>query len=283
MALPCTDEPGRRQTLPDSKCLFELAACCLITRSVACKLTWTEQIHTAWQAGRLHRGTATPVVPITDPGRPERPRLVASRDVPHRKLGTPAGRAALLHAVVHIEFNAIQLAWDAVYRFRDMPEAYYCDWVQVALDEVRHFRRLLQRLTELGYAYGDFAAHHGLWEMAVKTAASCRLRMALVPRVLEARGLDVTPGMIQRLRAVGDNETAVILEVILSEEIAHVAAGSRWFRFACEREGLPPEATFQAVLAEYLPGGLKGPFNLDARRQAGFTDAELAQLGATSS
>ncbi len=281
MEAPCTDEPGSLQALPDSNCLFELAAHCLATRSVACKLAWTEQIHTAWQVGCLHRETVIQVAPIADPGRPERPRLVASRDVPHRKLGTVVGRAALLHAVVHIEFNAIQLAWDAVYRFRDMPEAYYHDWVQIARDEVRHFRLLSQRLAELGYAYGDFDAHHGLWEMAVKTAASCRLRMALVPRVLEARGLDVTPGMITRLHTVGDMKTAAILGLILDEEVAHVGAGSRWFRFTCEREGLVPETTFQALLAEYLPGGLKGPFNIEARRQAGFTDKELARLGST--
>ncbi len=141
-----------------------------------------------------------------------------------------------MHAVAHIEFNAIDLAWDAVYRFRGMPIQYYRDWAAVAADETRHFRMLRARLAELGHAYGDFDAHNGLWEMAVKTADSCLARMALVPRVLEARGLDVTPSMIARLRQAGDVATADILDIILCEEIAHVAAGSRWFAWCCERE-----------------------------------------------
>jgi uncharacterized ferritin-like protein (DUF455 family) len=200
------------------------------------------------------------------------------RDVPQRGLGTDEGRAALVHAVAHIEFNAINLAWDAVYRFRGMPADYYRDWVCVARDESRHFTMLTKRLAQLGHAYGDFDAHNGLWEMATKTADSCLARMALVPRVLEARGLDVTPGMIARLRTVGDNATADILEVILREEVPHVAAGTRWFRFCCEREGRDPDATFAELLREFVPTGLRGPFNLDARRAAGFGETELTQL-----
>jgi uncharacterized ferritin-like protein (DUF455 family) len=200
------------------------------------------------------------------------------REVPRRGLGSAEGRAALVHAVAHIEFNAINLAWDAVYRFRGMPGAYYRDWASVANDEARHFTMLAARLGQLGHAYGDFDAHNGLWEMAVKTADSCLERMALVPRVLEARGLDVTPGMIARLRSVGDEATAAILEIILREEVPHVATGTRWFRYCCERDGLDPAAAFRALLAEQVSGGLKGPFNLEARRAAGFDDAELAML-----
>ncbi|MGH8154595.1 MAG: ferritin-like domain-containing protein [Rhodanobacteraceae bacterium] len=217
-------------------------------------------------------------ISIEVPGRPLRPRLVAPRDVPQRGLGSDEGRAALVHAVAHIEFNAINLAWDAVYRFRGMPEDYYRDWVGVAHDESRHFTMLSARLAQLGHAYGDFDAHDGLWEMGVKTADSCRARMALVPRVLEARGLDVTPGMIARLRSVGDDATADILQVILREEVPHVAAGTRWFRFCCAHEGREPDAAFAELLREYMPGGLRGPFNLDARRRAGFGEAELAHL-----
>jgi len=159
-----------------------------------------------------------------------------------------------------------------------MSDDYYRDWVSVAHDESRHFTMLTQRLAQLGHAYGDFDAHNGLWEMAVKTAESCLARMALVPRVLEARGLDVTPGMITRLRSVGDDATASILEIILREEVPHVAAGTRWFRFCCGREGRDPDATFAELLREYVPTGLRGPFNLDARRAAGFDDAELSRL-----
>src|SRR5690606_6517274 len=175
----------------------------------------------------------------------------------------------LVHAVAHIEFNAINLAWDAVYRFRDMPPAYYRDWVAVAADEARHYSMLVARLAELGHAYGDFDAHDGLWTMAARTADSCLARMALVPRVLEARGLDVTPGMIERLRSVGDQATAEILEVILREEVAHVAAGSRWFTWCCVRDGVDPRTTFRDFLARFLPGGARGPFTHGARPGAG--------------
>jgi uncharacterized ferritin-like protein (DUF455 family) len=183
-----------------------------------------------------------------------------------------------VHAVAHIEFNAINLAWDAVYRFRGMPREFYSDWVSVAADEARHFALLQTRLGELGHAYGDFDAHNGLWDMAMRTADACLVRMALVPRVLEARGLDVTPGMIARLREVGDARTVSILEVILQEEVAHVAAGSRWFAWCCAQEGVDPAVTFQSLVRERVRGGLKGPFNDVARQAAGFSAEELAQL-----
>jgi uncharacterized ferritin-like protein (DUF455 family) len=218
---------------------------------------------------------------IRNPGRPGRPQLVAPRDVAHRGLGSIEGRAAFVHAIAHIEFNAINLAWDAVYRFRGMPREFYADWVGVAADEARHFTMLRERLQELGHDYGDFDAHNGLWEMAEKTAHSCRDRMALVPRVLEARGLDVTPGMIVRLRTVGDDATADILVVILREEVAHVAAGSRWFRWCCERDGVDPDAEFARLIALHARGAVRGPFNLDARQAAGFSAAELESLAAS--
>jgi uncharacterized ferritin-like protein (DUF455 family) len=185
-----------------------------------------------------------------------------------------------VHAVAHIEFNAINLAWDAVYRFRGMPDAYYRDWASCAHDEARHFAMLSTRLAELGHAYGDFDAHNGLWEMAEKTAHRDTARMALVPRVLEARGLDVTPGMIDRLRGVGDERTIAILDVILREEVAHVAAGTRWFRWCCERDGLEPREAFLDLLRDYMGRNLRGPFNREARIQAGFDEAELDQLTA---
>ena len=260
--------------------LFDAAKRCIDCAEPEAKIALTRDTFDALREGRLSTaGDGIPPQAIGAPGRPARPRLVMPRDVPQRGLGTDEGRAALVHAVAHIEFNAINLAWDAVYRFRDMPDDYYRDWASVAHDESRHFTMLSARLGQLGHAYGDFDAHNGLWEMAAKTAGSCLARMALVPRVLEARGLDVTPGMIARLHSVGDHATAGILEVILREEVPHVAAGTRWFRFCCGREGRDPDTTFQALLAEYIPTGLRGPFNLDARRAAGFAETELVRLG----
>ncbi len=214
------------------------------------------------------------------PGRPERPVLVLPRAVPRRGLGTAEGRAALVHAVTHIEFNAINLALDAVCRFDGLPLAFYRDWISVARDEARHFRMLRGRLLELGYDYGDFAAHNGLWEAAEKTAHDALVRMALVPRVLEARGLDVTPAIIARLRDVGDLETLALLQIILAEEVRHVAIGTHWFRHLCAQRGVEPAATFKQLLAGHGVR-LQPPFNREARRQAGFVDAELGLEGLT--
>lgn len=211
------------------------------------------------------------------PGRPERPLLIAPRDVPRRGLGSDAGRAALIHAVAHIEFNAINLALDACWRFRDMPADYYRDWLGVAQDEARHFALLSARLAQLGVAYGDLPAHNGLWEAAEKTAQDALLRMALVPRVLEARGLDVTPGMIARLQEVGDAETVAILQIILQEEVGHVAVGTRWFKHLCEQRGLDPQSTFHRLLAEHRVK-IHPPLNREARQQAGFDADELDRL-----
>jgi uncharacterized ferritin-like protein (DUF455 family) len=264
--------------------LHAAAKACLDAADPAEKLRLTHATWQALQAGELTPDPASPAPePIAVPGRPARPQLVPQRQVPHRGLGTAEGRAALVHAIAHIEFNAINLAWDAVYRYRDFPSDYYVDWARCAHDEARHFALLAARLAELGHAYGDFDAHNGLWEMAQKTAGSDTARMALVPRVLEARGLDVTPGMIERLRAVGDERTIAILEVILREEVAHVAAGTRWFRWCCARDGLEPRATFIDLLRLYMGGSLRGPFNHAARRAAGFDEQEMAQLIALAS
>lgn len=258
--------------------VFDAALQCLACSDPSRKLDLTHAAAAAIAADRLSILTTTAPLPIGVPGRPQRPHLVAPRQLAQRGLGSDAGRAALVHAIAHIEFNAINLAWDAVYRFRDMPVAYYFDWVQVAADEARHFALLTGRLHELGFAYGDFDAHDGLWDMAMRTADSCLARMALVPRVLEARGLDVTPGMIERLRGVGDEATVGILETILREEVAHVAAGSRWFAWCCAREGVDAQATFRTLLETRLAGGLRGPFNNEARLRAGFAPAELEYL-----
>ncbi len=262
--------------------LFESAGYCLHLKDPSAKLVATNDFAAAFRRGELRVDHETPLSPIGAPGRPDKPTLVAPKYLPHRGLGTVEGRAALVHAVAHIEFNAINLACDAVYRFRDMPADYYRDWIAVADDEARHFALLRDRLAQLGRNYGDFDAHDGLWEMAVKTANSCLERMALVPRVLEARGLDVTPGMIERFRHVGDHATAGILETILREEVAHVAAGSRWFAWCCSQQGVDAESTFDLLIARHARGAVRGPFNAAARIAAGFSEAELQRLGAAA-
>lgn len=257
---------------------------CLDASTCEDKVARTFAAAEAYRDGDLRTDPdAPPPEPIRMPGRPPKPVLVHPRELPKRGFGTPEGRAAFVHSIAHIEFNAIDLAWDAVYRFRGMPDAFYADWVNVANDEARHFAMLRERLRALGHDYGDFDAHNGLWEMAEKTAHDGLARMALVPRVLEARGLDVTPGMIVKLRALGDAATVEILQIILREEVAHVAAGSRWFRWYCERAGVEPEPRFRELLAEYARAVLHGPFNIEARTAAGFGEDELKalqQLGA---
>lgn len=259
--------------------LFKAARRCLDAATIEDKIALTHEAAAAFARGglRIEKDDAPTPEPIRMPGRPLRPSLVPARALPQRGFGSSEGRAAFIHSIAHIEFNAIDLAWDAAYRFRGMPFEYYADWVSIADDEARHFLMLRDRLQALGHDYGDFDAHNGLWEMAEKTAHSDLARMALVPRVLEARGLDVTPGMIVKLRALGDAATADILDIILREEVAHVAAGSRWFRWCCERDGLESHATFFRLLREHA-GGLRGPFNLQARLAAGFDPAELDTL-----
>src|SRR5690606_19253487 len=258
--------------------LFNAARACLDAATPDDKPALTLAMAAAFVRGELAiPDDAPPPEPIRMPGRPERPRLVHPRDLPRRGFGSDEGRAAFIHAIAHIEFNAIDLGWDAVYRFRGMPAQYYADWVMVADDEARHFTMLRGRLQAMGFDYGDFDAHNGLWEMAEKTAHDVLARMALVPRVLEARGLDVTPGMITRLRGQ-DDATADILAGTRREEVPHVAAGSRWFRGCCARAGVDPEPRFRELLAEYARAVLHGPFNVDARAAAGFSEDELAAL-----
>jgi len=258
--------------------LFDAAAVCLSEGDPARKLALTAQAASAWGNGLLRVDVAAAAPAIDAPGRPARLELVAPRDLARRKLSSVRGRAALIHAVAHIEFNAINLAWDAVQRFRGLPREFYADWVRVAAEEAQHFGLMRERLSDLGHDYGDFPAHDGLWEMARRTAQDPLARMALVPRVLEARGLDVTPGMIERLLAVGDQETAARLRIILREEVGHVAAGSRWFRQLCDGRGLEPRATFFDLLDLYLNGEIRGPLNLADRRRAGFDADELERL-----
>lgn len=215
------------------------------------------------------------------PGRPERPLRVAATAVQKRSPFTPEGRAALIHSICHIEFNAINLALDAVWRYDGMPEAYYRDWLRVADEEAQHFTLLHTHLQAMGWRYGDFPGHDGLWNMCEKTKDDVLARMALVPRTLEARGLDATPLIQSKLRRVNtpDALRAVeILDIILRDEVGHVAIGNHWYRWLCERAGLDAEANYPALVARYDAPRHKPPFNLEARGRAGFSPAELRAL-----
>ena len=251
-----------------------LARAALSAEAVETKLAAVDALARALADG-TEADAAAAFTQIGRPGSPGKPPLVEPKDLPRRGLGSVEGRAALLHAIAHIEFNAINLACDAVQRFAGMPPAFYRDWAGVAVDEARHFRLLRARMAELGCDYGDHPAHDGLWAMAERTRHDCLSRMALVPRLLEARGLDVTPGMIARLRQVGDEASVAMLEVILREEVAHVAIGTRWFRHCCGQAGRDPEPTFLALLASVGGAALSGPFNLEARTRAGFSASEM--------
>ncbi len=213
----------------------------------------------------------------TRPGRPPRPRLVHPRDLPRRGPGTPDGRAALLHAIAHIELNAIDLALDAAWRFGGMPDAWYLDWASVAAEEAAHFGLLADELERRGHAYGDFDAHDGLWDMAVRTRGDVLARTALVPRLMEARGLDVTPQIQRRLADAGDRAGVAILQRILDDEVGHVAIGNRWYRWLCERERRDPVLAWDELAARHGASRPHPPFNLEARLQAGFTEIELAR------
>jgi uncharacterized ferritin-like protein (DUF455 family) len=212
------------------------------------------------------------------PGRPEQPQLVAPRLVGRRSMVTQEGRAMLIHALAHIEFNATNLALDALWRFPDMPGAYYTDWLRVASEEAIHFSMLTEHLALLGYRYGDFPAHDSLWEMVEKTRGDVVARMALVPRTLEARGLDAIPPLRAKLAQAGDMAAARILDRIFEDEIGHVEIGNRWYRYLCEQRGLEPRAYYDVLARRYEAPVLKGPFNIDARRLAGFTETELADF-----
>ena len=213
------------------------------------------------------------------PGRPARPVLRPPREMQSRAVGTLAGRATLIHALAHIESNAIDLALDLLWRFHGMPDAFYLDWLQVAREEARHFQLLHEHLKTLGFAYGDFPAHNGLWEMAEKTKADLLARLALVPRTLEARGLDASPAIRNKLQSAGDHRGAEIIDIILRDEIGHVRIGNHWYRHLCSQQGLDHIASYRELAQKYAAPQLKGPFNLEARRAAGFDEAELELLG----
>ena len=276
---------GRGSANPDAPAgntVIDSAGSALAEPDVEAKLAATRALRTDWEQGRLSlTAPVGPLVPVDAAGTPARPVLVHPRDVARRPVGSEAGRVALVHAVAHIELTAVNLALDAVHRFgcgHGLPATYVDDWVRVAEEEARHFSLLAARLATWGVAYGDLPAHDGQWAMAVRTASDPLPRMALVPRVNEARGLDVTPGMVRRLRSVGDVATVAILEVILAEEVGHVEVGSRWFAHLCAKRGLEPEAEFRRLLVEHGVS-VHPPVNVEARLRGGFSQGELERLG----
>ncbi len=251
----------------------------LTERDPLIKAEGTRRLRQTWVAGELRLDSSETLTATAGiPGRPDLPMLVPPREVGHRAMTSPEGRAALIHALAHIEFNAINLALDAVWRFPGMPEAFYTDWMKVAAEEALHFMLLSAHLQTMGCAYGDFNAHNSLWEMAEKTAGDALARMALVPRTLEARGLDATPGVRNKLAQAGDMTAAGILDIILRDEIGHVEIGNRWYRWLCAQQQVDPLPTYRQLVQRYKAPGPKGPFNMEARRAAGFTEPELIAL-----
>lgn len=259
-----------------STSLFTALAAALATTEIEQKLALTAAIEADWLAGTLDWQDTTPTE--LSCGRPAKPELVRPQNVAQRGVKTLEGRARLLHAIVHIEFTAINLAPDHAARFRGMPKQYYADWIGVAAEEAYHFRILRERLQALGHDYGDFPAHGGLWDMAERTTHDALSRMALVPRLLEARGLDATPPIQKKLIQSGDHETARLLDIILHDEIGHVGLGDIWFRQLCQEQQLEPESTFRRLLDEFGAPRPIAPMNETARLQAGFTKGELAGL-----
>ncbi|BCF96783.1 hypothetical protein PPGU19_013520 [Paraburkholderia sp. PGU19] len=260
-------------------CARSEALAVLVERVPAAKAAAAQALYARVQAGEALVSRERALDEPTDlPGRPARPELVEPRKLGRRSMQSPEGRAVLLHALAHIEFNAINLALDAVWRFGGMPEAFYVDWLRVASEEAHHFSLLSARLAEFGHAYGDFPAHDGLWDMCERTRGDVLARMALVPRTLEARGLDASPPIRARLQQAGDHASAAILDVILRDEIGHVLIGNRWFRHLCDEAGIDAHETYLRLSDEYHAPKLRGPFNFEARRDAGFEEEELAAL-----
>jgi len=258
--------------------LFQQAKGCFLAADPEYKVALTFDAAGEWFADNLtwREGEAPEI--INEPGRLEKPEIVLPRDLGKRKLGSLEGRAALVHSLAHIELTAVNLAWDTIYRYRDMPKEYYDDWVQCAREEAGHFMMLRGRLKEMGFDYGSFPAHNELWKMAVTTADDLMDRMGVVHRAFEARALDVIPGALKKFENLKDSEMVKVLTTICNDEIGHVNSGTRWFHYRCQQENLDPDTTFFKLLEKYMTKPLAGPFNREARLKAGFSENEMDYL-----
>jgi uncharacterized ferritin-like protein (DUF455 family) len=267
-------------------CLNNFYARCeliILQRNVSQKCADTLQLFTDWNNGHYPELDRDELAKkILSPGRPEKPELVHPLKVPKRKIGSQVGLASLLHSITHIEFNAINLALDACYRFDNMPKEYYSNWLEVASEEVYHFKLLCNHLEKLGFSYGSFPAHNGLWDMAVQTDMDVLFRMAMVPRVLEARGLDAIPELEKKLSAISDPELHQTLNIIHRDEIKHVSYGNYWFQHICNLRNLNPEQTFLALLEQFAAPKIRGAFNRKGRLLAGFSETELDAIAPTN-
>ena len=260
--------------------IFEFAECCLFDDDVERKLALTHQAQQLADTGQLSLADTGRIRPIAETAFPAKPLLLMPRDMPRRRLDTADGKAAFFHALAHIEFMAIYLAWDIVYRFRGLPDAFYRDWLRIADEEAQHFEMLRGHLLQLGCDYGDLPAHRGLWNHAEDTADDILARLAVVPRCMEARGLDVTPAMIEKLAAMDDQIGVTMLSRIYQDEIGHVERGSYWFKAFAEQRGLDVEQAYKDSIVRYYTGKPKGPFNREVRIIAGFSDNEVDWLEA---
>lgn len=259
--------------------LFEFAHVFLYQAGVDEQLALTHQAWRLRSNGELQLNTTQPALPIAQVKFPDRPALLPPRLMPKRKLSAPGGAAAFFHAIAHIEFVAIYLAWDIIYRFRNLPDTFYQDWLRIADEEAQHFELIQAHLQGMGVNYGDLPAHSGLWDHAKDTEGDILARLALVPRCMEARGLDVTPGLIGKFKKLGDTASVALLNRILTDEIGHVERGSFWFKTLCVQQGFEPETKYRQLIAQYYLGGKpKGPFNHELRLLAGFSTTELAWL-----
>ena len=265
------------------KNVFECAEACLYGADINKKLALTHQAWNLLENGKLCLISQQPVLPIALVIFPDKPLLLPPRDMPKRKLGTTEGLAAFFHAIAHVEFVAIYLAWDLLYRFRGMPDQFYQDWLRVADEEAQHFELIRTHLLKFDVEYGDLPAHSGLWDHAKDTADDLLARLAMVPRCMEARGLDVTLAIIAKFKQLGDDASVALLNRILTDEVGHVERGSYWFKFVCEQQGLEHEAKYRQLIEQYYQGGKpKGPFNREMRIIAGFSTAELDWLENTT-
>ncbi len=258
--------------------IFTLAEYCLHHTDVDKKIEITRQTKKLLDKECLSLHSTDAVLPISKTAFPEKPLLLSPRDMPKRSLNTEMGKAAFFHALAHIEFVAIYLAWDMLYRFRGLPDKFYQDWLSVADEEALHFTMIREHLQEMNVDYGDLPAHSGLWDHAVDTAGDVLARLAIVPRCMEARGLDVTPQMIEKFDKKGDIKSVKLLTRILNDEVGHVEIGSNWFKTLCAQAGLDHEEKYKELIKKYYIGKPKGPFNRELRIIAGFTHSEINWL-----